>query len=197
MNHLAHFHLSKRLEEVIVGNFLGDFVRQKEVDKLPIPVQHGVELHREIDLFTDAHPVVKDLKKGLSAELGRYAAVLLDVYFDFALISKWEHYSNTSLENYSKWIYSVLEQNEHLLNYNSRRFYEFMISRNLLVNYGNYDGIDQVSKGMANRSTHGDVMKKGRNVLVKNESIILLAFDQFYPELQAHSDLVLSNLKMQ
>jgi acyl carrier protein phosphodiesterase len=42
MNFLAHAYLSFGLEEILVGNFIADFVRGKELEKYPKKVQLGI-----------------------------------------------------------------------------------------------------------------------------------------------------------
>ncbi len=66
MNFLAHLYLSGDDPEIMVGNFIGDFVRGRNVrDQFKTNIALGIELHREIDEFTDSHPVVMESKKRL------------------------------------------------------------------------------------------------------------------------------------
>ena len=49
MNILAHLYLSGQNEDVIIGNFIGDFVKGKQIQKYPEEIVKGIRLHREID----------------------------------------------------------------------------------------------------------------------------------------------------
>ena len=57
MNYLAHSYLSFSHEQ-LVGNMIADFIKNREREFLPSEIQKGIKLHRAIDTFTDAHPVI-------------------------------------------------------------------------------------------------------------------------------------------
>ena len=59
MNFLAHIYLSDDHPKIMVGNFIGDFVKGKNFrEQFEPDIARGIELHRIIDVFTDSHPVV-------------------------------------------------------------------------------------------------------------------------------------------
>jgi acyl carrier protein phosphodiesterase len=60
MNFLAHIYLSGDNKLVTIGNFVADGVRGNKYKLYPAEIQAGIKLHREIDTFTDAHPVFRD-----------------------------------------------------------------------------------------------------------------------------------------
>ncbi len=65
MNFLAHLYLSADDPEIQLGNFIGDFVRGRDLSSRFSPgIVKGISLHREIDEFTDRHPIVKLSKVG-------------------------------------------------------------------------------------------------------------------------------------
>ncbi len=82
MNYLAHFLLSGESTSILVGNFIGDLVRGNQFSTLDPAIQRGIMLHRAIDRFTDAHPVVRRSKQRAQAVTGRYASVVIDVFYD-------------------------------------------------------------------------------------------------------------------
>ena len=41
-----------------IGNFIADSVKGKQYLDYPKAVQQGITLHRNIDEFTDSHPIV-------------------------------------------------------------------------------------------------------------------------------------------
>ena len=61
MNFLAHSYLSFS-EEQLVGNMIADFVKNRDVARLPESIQKGIKLHRAIDTFTDAHSLIHEAK---------------------------------------------------------------------------------------------------------------------------------------
>ena len=62
MNFLAHLYLSKSNENIIIGNFIADAVKGKKYNNYPKEIKAGILLHREIDNYTDNHPIVKNLE---------------------------------------------------------------------------------------------------------------------------------------
>jgi acyl carrier protein phosphodiesterase len=61
MNFLAHIYLSGDNDLIKIGNFMADF--GKQFKNYPVDVQKGIILHRAIDTFTDAHPVLDEALK--------------------------------------------------------------------------------------------------------------------------------------
>jgi acyl carrier protein phosphodiesterase len=55
VNFLAHTYLSGGNEQIIVGNFMGDYVKGKNYMLFPEQVKKGILIHRDIDTFTDMH----------------------------------------------------------------------------------------------------------------------------------------------
>ena len=100
MNFLAHSFLSFGDPDLVVGNYLGDFVKNRQIPKLPEAVQSGVLLHRAIDSFTDRHHLVKKATKLLHADFSKYAPVVLDIYFDYILSKHWPQFHHQDLRHF-------------------------------------------------------------------------------------------------
>jgi acyl carrier protein phosphodiesterase len=66
MNFLAHIYLSGSEHEILIGNFIADSIRGKQFDAYQNSIQQGILLHREIDEYTDSHPVVLECVEKLS-----------------------------------------------------------------------------------------------------------------------------------
>ncbi|MGB7396049.1 MAG: DUF479 domain-containing protein, partial [Pricia sp.] len=72
MNFLAHIYLSFGDDDISLGNFIADSIRGNKFKHLPHRVQQGIILHREIDTFTDAHPIPKKSSKKLHKNYSHY-----------------------------------------------------------------------------------------------------------------------------
>ena len=83
MNFLAHSILSFS-DEQIVGNLIGDFIKNRDKKKLPEKIQQGVMMHRAIDAFTDVHPKVSEAKTVFQPLVRLYSGAFVDVVFDCA-----------------------------------------------------------------------------------------------------------------
>ena len=110
MNYLAHQFLSGTNKEIRVGNFLGDFMKGKDLEDFSGNILLGIELHRIIDEFTDTHEAVHRSKKILHSKQGKYASVLLDIYYDYFLAKNWSKYSEQPLKEFATSVYDDIHR---------------------------------------------------------------------------------------
>lgn len=184
MNFLAHLHLSGSNEEIVVGNFMGDFVKGVDLEALPNGVQRGIGLHRLIDDFTDHHPVVEQSKERLRPMFHKYAPVVCDIYYDHFLARDWEQYAEEPLRSFADRMSELLKRWEDHFPYRAQRFLHYMRQNDILVNYGNLAGIDQVFAGMSYRSSFPNAMGEAAEFLGNNLEAFAEEFRAFYPDLQ-------------
>ena len=85
MNYLGHLLVLPDAGLITLGNLLGDFFKGRVDGIEPIELRLGVALHREIDRFTDTHPVVMRSVARLGPERRRLGGVLVDVFYDHFL----------------------------------------------------------------------------------------------------------------
>lgn len=136
MNFLAHLYLSGDDPEIMVGNFIGDFVRGRNMhEQFQQNIAIGIELHREIDEFTDSHLVVMESKKRLRPKYRHYAPVIVDVFYDHFLAIHWPIWHPQSLPDFATYAYSQLEKHEAVLPERVLQMMPYMIRGNWLVNY--------------------------------------------------------------
>lgn len=152
MNFLAHIYLSFDDLEITLGNFFADHIRGNKFKHLPEKVQKGILLHREIDTFTDSHPIAKQSSKRLHKNYSHYSRVIVDIYYDHFLAKNWKNYSDVPLEKYVEHFYDLLEDNFTILPLGTKRMLPYMIADNWLYNYSNLAGISRVLNGMNRRT---------------------------------------------
>ncbi|MFO7706249.1 MAG: ACP phosphodiesterase [Halopseudomonas sp.] len=116
MNFLAHLFLGPRDPEQALGSLLGDFVRGP-VQQLDLPqgVRDGIWLHRRIDSFTDAHPLVLQSRERVSTQRRRYAGIMIDMFYDHLLARHWQAFSDQPLEQFTRDIYAVLLEQQPVI----------------------------------------------------------------------------------
>ena len=109
MNFLAHFLLSGDDDELRLGNLLGDVVKGRveryDHPGAPSGCATGIRLHRTIDSFSDAHPVVRRSKQRIAARYGRLSGVIVDVYYDHVLAREWADDGEGALDVYAADVY--------------------------------------------------------------------------------------------
>ena len=112
MNYLGHLALAENNDESRIGHYLGDFVKGGKAaisKQYPELIVKGIIAHRKIDIFTDAHPAVYRAVTLLKADSGRFAAIIVDVIFDYYLIKHWKRFFSEDFERFVRKCYNSLE----------------------------------------------------------------------------------------
>lgn len=185
MNFLAHLSLSGDNPRIMVGNFIGDFVKgRKPLESFDADIVHGIGLHRAIDSFTDTHPVVLQSKRRLQPEYRHYAGVIVDVFYDHYLARNWSDYYDGKLMDFARHCYATLEEHYPILPDRVREMLPYMKRGNWLVGYGETEGINQALTGMSRRTRYASGMDHAVHALREHYAAFAAEFAMFYPELQ-------------
>jgi acyl carrier protein phosphodiesterase len=197
MNYLAHQYLSGCNKEIRIGNFLGDFMKGKELTDFPRTIQVGITLHRIIDEFTDTHPLVARSKKLLHPRQGKYSSVLLDVYYDYFLAKNWTLYSHSPLEEFAK---SVYDDFWELKTYFPKKVVEFlphMRENDWFSNYKTYWGINKALQSIGRRANYSNTIQNALTDLQELEEELEKDFLIFFPELVARCEEYFKEQKLE
>ncbi len=183
MNFLAHLYLSGDNEEVITGNFIADHVKGDSVMKYSAGIQSGIRLHREIDAFTDSHPVFLKTRERLNGNYRKYAGVVADMFYDHFLSADWKSYSNESLEGFTDRMHSIIIKRFPILPDKSQRFIAYMKKFNWLTGYGTFEGLGRALNGMAIRTPFKSGMENAVQDLKAHYHLYREEFQHFFPEI--------------
>ncbi|GAB4245781.1 MAG: acyl carrier protein phosphodiesterase [Ekhidna sp.] len=186
MNFLAHLLLSGNDEEVMVGNFIGDFVKGPNLEAYPPNISYGIKLHRAIDTFTDSHPVVLKSKVRLRKKFRHYAPVIVDVFYDHFIARDWHLLSNQSLLEFTHHFYERIKSYYDLIPPAVIHMLGYMREANWLYHYQYIEGIDKALTGMSRRTKFDSKMEQAARVLEAYYSEFENEFKQFFPEIQSH-----------
>jgi acyl carrier protein phosphodiesterase len=151
MNYLAHLYLAEDSPHAVIGNLLGDFVKGSITPAYSQEVRKGIELHRKVDRFTDAHAVVRASIKLISPARRRFAGVIVDIFYDHLLAKNWQMYSAMPLADFSQNIYQVLKENHELLPERLQNMLPYIIGEDWLTSYREVQAIDRALNRIANR----------------------------------------------
>ncbi|MCZ8070586.1 MAG: ACP phosphodiesterase [Cytophagales bacterium] len=185
MNFLAHLYLSGSHPERMIGNFIGDFVRGRDlVAQFGAAVAEGIELHRAIDEYTDKHLVVKRSKDRLRPKYRHYAPVIVDVYYDHFLASLWGNYHAQPLADYAQAAYRLIEENEAIIPQQVKNMMPYMMKGNWLLNYASIEGINRALTGLSRRTSHISHMEEAAEDLRLYYADFKIEFEKFFPELK-------------
>lgn len=186
MNWLAHLRLAPEHELVRIGNLAGDFVRGVDVDALHADVRRGIEQHRAIDRFTDAHEVHRRSRARFSERHRRFAGVALDVFYDHFLARDWHQFGDgRPLADFVAEVHGALAQHEALLPPELARLHHRMASHGWLLMYDAVDGIEKVLRAMARRGRRASPLGTITDELRQNYAALEADFAELWPELRA------------
>jgi acyl carrier protein phosphodiesterase len=188
MNYLAHFYLSGEREHLLLGNFIADAVKGNGLEGFSSELQEGIRMHREIDFYTDNHPVTSRSKNLLRAEFNHYSGVIVDIFYDHFLARNWREFSEEPLSHYSQRIYALLEKHEAEFPDRPRHMLPFMKNHDWLMAYTEVEGIRRVLTGMSRRVKPGSKMEIAADALVKNYASFEKDFREFFPDLVRHTE---------
>ena len=186
MNHLAHLYLSGNDPLVITGNFMGDAVKGSDLGAYAAGLQRGIRLHRAIDSFTDQHEITRQGRARLRAHTGRYAGVVLDLFYDHLLASDWQAHHAEPLPQFSQRMYALLQQRIALMPVRITHMLPYMVAGDWLRNYAHIDGLAGALHGLSQRARQGGAMLGAERVLVAHREVFRLEFAAFFADLRLH-----------
>lgn len=149
MNLLAHTYFAERTADSLLGNLLADFVKGAAIENYPDSIRTGILLHREVDRFMDAHPVVRRSSARIISVRPILANVAMDVIYDHFLALRWEEHHGQTLREHVSWVYGVLAQCDGQVPPGFLQTAGVMIREDWLVNYANPDYMEEVLRRMS------------------------------------------------
>ena len=186
MNFLAHIYLSGDSRELLIGNFIGDYIKGKEYKKYPLPIQEGILLHRKIDYFTDTHIVTKNAKKLVRERYGLYSGIVIDIFYDHFLSANWDQYSDMPLRTYVRNRYRILDSGFSMFPVGVKTWFPYFIKSNWLEAYTSFHGLVMVFKRMSYRTSLPDHSEYAVEQLQENYDLMSSYFDEFFYDLRTY-----------
>ena len=188
MNFLAHLTLSHFSADLQVGNFVGDFVRGRELARLPEPVQRGVRFHRAIDALTDRDPDVRQLNALLATRHGRYAPVVSDIAFDYFLYRNWAIYGPAPFPVFRERTYERLLAARPQLTVRLTKYLNGMVTGDWLNLYTTRPGMDRVYERLLSRLSRPEMLAGVSDTLTDYAPHFNLTLHRLFPRLQQLSE---------
>ncbi len=183
MNFLAHIYLSGKNEDLMFGNFIADAIKGKAIGNYSKSIQEGIRLHREIDNFTDNHHIFKKSRKRLMDKYHKFSGVIVDMYYDHFLAVNWKEYSTEDLDVFVDKTYKILKRKFFLLPSRYKMILPFMIGNNWLVNYSNFNKLQNNFENIAKRTTFESGMENAIVDLKKDYDQYSQEFTEFFPDI--------------
>lgn len=192
MNYLAHLYLARPRHAAMLGALLGDFVfGSASLGDWAPEVRTEILVHRRIDSYTDAHPLVTAARALFPDGRRRYAGIVLDVFYDHCLARDWDRHSSQPLPQFTAPFYAYLLARAEQLPERLRRIAPLMARGDWLGSYRRRESVDQAVARIASRlSRNGQVLVACLDDLRRHQVQIEAGFQAFFPQLQAHTPLL-------
>jgi acyl carrier protein phosphodiesterase len=185
VNFLAHFHLAWPDEGLIAGGLEGDYTKGLLRGQLPTQLERGVKLHRAIDAYTDAHPLIVQLRRELPPHLRRYAGILIDLSFDHYLSLHWSRFSSMSLPDFSTAVYRILGDQESALSGGARSMATRLAEYDVLNLYREWDTVTATAERIGQRFRRQNPFLDLERELSPARGALERTFLNFYPQLES------------
>ncbi|MGF7230191.1 ACP phosphodiesterase [Arachidicoccus sp.] len=186
MNFLAHAYLSFNHDDILIGNMISDFVKGKQKDNYPEGIKKGIMLHRQIDTFTDMHPVVMEAKKVFKPLVRLYAGAFVDVAFDYFIANDEEQKTEKEWKIFAQDTYGILEK--------YRPYFPAKFAQ-LFPHMRQYDWLYNYRFAWEMKNSFNNVIRRAKYLSIDGnlvfaafeENIPLLkeCYDDFFPKLKA------------
>ena len=185
MNFLAHCFLAQPNQYSLHGNLLGDFIAGADLENLPEAVILGLENHKFVDRFTDAHQSLPKLKILLTDERKRFSGIMADVVFDYFLIKHWQAFSQDDLRKFVELVYSEIRLALSNMHPRMVRSMKFMLDNDGLMFNHDLQGVGVTLDRLSNRIRFENNLSGGVEEIKQHYDAYEQAFMHLFPELVA------------
>lgn len=180
MNFLFHMLLSGEDDQILTGNFMGDFVKGPLDARFPRRICQGIMLHRGIDSFASRDSLFQQSRRRLDPHYGLYRGVLVDLFYDHFLAVEWNNWSHEPFADYLTRTRSIIEQHQDELPERLQMLVA-TIFEELLPSYGDVSGISNALERMSRRVKRANPLAGGATELLRHYADLQSDFRGFMP----------------
>jgi acyl carrier protein phosphodiesterase len=187
VNFLAHLYLAEPTAPGLLGALMGDFVKGPLDARQPHELRRALILHRRIDAYTDAHPVVRGSRARVSPAYRRFAGILTDMFFDHFLARHWADYSAQPIAEFTARVYAVLGAHRAALPERLQRIAPHMAREDWLGSYAEVEAVEFALDRMGTRLRRGNRLLGAGGELRAQYAGFEQDFRGFFPQLTAYA----------
>jgi acyl carrier protein phosphodiesterase len=164
---------------------ISDYVKGKKKYDYAEQIQHGIAVHRQIDLFTDTHSATKEAKEFFRPAYRLYAGSLMDVIYDHFLALDEHEFSDESLKAFTINTYTMLDQFTGGFPEKFSQMYPYMKAQNWLYNYRYRQGIEKRLAGVVRRAKYLEESDTAYLLFNEHYNKLKELYQLFFPELKS------------
>jgi acyl carrier protein phosphodiesterase len=162
---------------------MGDFVKGPLTGQHPQAVERGIQLHRNIDGFTDQNPCVKQCQLHFAPRFRRYSGIMTDVVFDHFLSIHWHQFHPEPLETFSAEVFSSLDNSAELTD-PARALADGLRRHDVFQRYRQWPMMATALESISQRLRGQNPLAQAAGELSLHYDRLELTFFEFYPQLQ-------------
>jgi acyl carrier protein phosphodiesterase len=164
---------------------ISDFVKGKKKFHYTPGIQKGIQLHRDIDQYTDSHPITRQAKQFFIPDYRLYAGAFIDIVYDHFLANDRNEFENDTLLNrFCQESYNVLSDYLEQLPLAYQKMFPYMQSQNWLYHYKEKPGMEKSFKGLARKATYLTESERAFNIFNTSYTELGDCYRAFFPELK-------------
>lgn len=182
MNYLAHLYLAGDDDAEISGALLGDFIKGPlHRIALPASVVEGIRLHRQIDSFTDEHPIVARSRERLS-QRRLVSGIIIDVVYDHFLANHWQAFANQTIDEFAQQRYQRLLAHRASFPEQLQKMVTHMTQHDWLTSYAELETTAFAIERIGKRLSRPDLLNDVYQDLADNYRGLEEDFLTFFPQ---------------
>jgi acyl carrier protein phosphodiesterase len=163
---------------------ISDYVKGKKQFDYPKAIQVGIQLHRAIDEFTDAHAATQEIKIYFKKEYRLYAGAFVDVVYDYFLANDTNEFiTPENLKAFSQSTYQLLEKQQAFFPEKFSKMFPYMQSQDWLYNYRTDEGMQKSFGGLARRAKYIAETDTAYDIFLENKEAINYWYQIFFPSI--------------
>ncbi len=183
MNFLFHMLLSGKDDQLLVGNFMGDFVKGPLLQgRFPERIGLGVKLHRRIDSYAERHPLFRRSRGRIDSVYGLYRGILVDMFYDHLLVHDWNRWSDEDFSVFLRRTRRVVESHRHVVPEAMVPLLPVIFDE-LLPSYATVEGIARALARISRRVGRPNPLAGGERELVRLYGNLHADFLEFTPDI--------------
>ena len=197
MNYLGHAYLSFNHQDILVGNMISDFVKGRQRFVFSGNIQKGIELHRNLDEFTDGHPATKKAMEIFRPAYRLYSGPIVDILYDHYLANDQEEFEDHTLKTFTGETYATLETYASQLPQRFLVAFTYMRAEDWLYNYKFERGMQKSLAGLVRRSAFLSESQTAYNLFLEHYVPLKEHYKEFFRDVKPFAKQRLEELGLQ
>ena len=198
MNFLAHSLIPELAcpavpDGIVVGGYLGDFLKGVVPESLPEALADGVRLHRRIDAFSNQQEAIRVSCARFPAALRRIAPVFVDLVADHLLARDWVTFHHQPLRVFTAQTYARLDRHVTHLPASGQQFLQHAIRHDLFAAYAESKTLDAAIASVARRLRRPEVAPLVQRAVAELLPALDADFRDYFPALVTHAEAWLAD----